>query len=408
MIVAALFGPVVGLARWLRRVVLRAVGVALREDVLEVLEQVRKVDRRAAERFKEAGRPFKQLDRKLVALLAQQSDLQSSLGRVNRAIDARLREVEEGVQRTHTYLLRTRSELLGTRRDLKDQLGGRTKGMEGRLRHIERNVNAIVRHAYVDSSSLPFPQKLLSQRFHLTCQNEEDGLTHALFNEVGVVTRRFVDIGAGVWVNGGNTGFLAETLGWHGLMVESNQEQVDELGVRFRQFGIQTIRAWVTAENLNDLLEHHGFTGEIDLLSIDIDGNEYWLWESLKVCSPRVVIVEFNPSFGWTRSVVVRYDPTFDLARYKSACPTFHGASLGAFVRLASTLGYRLVLVEPLRGVNAYFIRQDVGVSIPTVNLETLNPIRTSDEDQLFEVIARNGLPLIDLDEEPEAVVLGE
>ena len=303
----------------------------------------------------------------------------------------------EKTRLTYTGVARGLADVASTSQRIQTQLGSPTRGIEGTLRHVERNVNAVVRHQYVDQAALPFPHNVLSQRFHLWSQNEEDGITLALFKAVGTTDRRFVDIGAGG--NGGNSGFLADVCGWGGLMVEASEARVAKLAVRFGRFGVKTVSEWVTRENVNELLERQGVTGDVDLLSIDIDGNDYWVWQALTVCSPRVVIIEFNPFFGRTRSVVVRYDPRFDRSRHKAVCPLFYGASLSALARLAAELGYRLVLAEP-RGANAYFLRKDVGSSIPASPPEMLHPKPVGDAAQLFDVIVREQLPLIDLDGE--------
>jgi hypothetical protein len=102
--------------------------------------------------------------------------------------------------------------------------------------------------------------------------------------------------------------------------------------------------AWVTREGINELLAEAGATGEIDLLSIHIDGNDYWIWEAIDHVSPRIVIIETNPAFGGERAVVVPYDPNFDRHRRKTI---YFGASLAALAALADRQGYRLVATEP-------------------------------------------------------------
>ena len=279
---------------------------------------------------------------------------------------------------------------------LEVQLGPR--GIDGRLRHVERNVHAVIRRHYIDQVALPFPHNVLSQRFHLWSQNEEDGITLALFKLIGNTNRCFVELGAGV--NGGNSGFLAEVCGWTGLMVDGSHSRAHRLVGRFGRFGVSVEKAGITTGNVNDLVRDNGCAGDIDLLSVDIDGCDYWVWDALIVCSPRMIIVEFNPAFGSRRAVTVQYDPAFDRADYKSVTMHFYGASLAALVRLGRTKGYRLVLVEP-RGANAYFLRNDVGVDIPEASADTIHPRLMTDPQPLFDLIEKNRLPLVDLDASP-------
>ena len=362
--VAFLPAPVMALLRRTRAFVWRVLGVATRDHTLVMLEG---------------------LDR-LMRMARQSAEASARSRQRQKVLERRVAELSERQRR------------------VQNQLGGPTRGLEGAVRHIERNVNSLVRHHFVDQEALPFPHNVLSQRFHLWSQNEEDGITLALFKLVGTTNRRFVDIGAGG--NGGNSGFLADVCGWTGVMVDASPDRVAKLAVRFGRFGVSTISEWVTRENINTLLERQDVTGDVDLFSIDIDGNDYWVWQALTACSPRVVIVEFNPFFGHTRSVVVRYDPRFDRGRYKAVCPYFYGASLSALSRLGSQNGYRLVLAEP-RGANAYFLRADVGTSLSAYAPERVHPKPVPDVDRLFRLIEREGLPLVDLDKQAIAVDVG-
>ena len=266
----------------------------------------------------------------------------------------------------------------------------------GRLRKIELNVDALVRHTFLNGQ-LPEPQATLARRFSGMSQHEEDGITVALFNRIGAVTHRFVEIGAGV--NGGNSGFLARECGWSGLMLEISEARVASLRRRFAPT-VSVVEARVTRENINDLVSTNGCGGDVDLLSIDIDGIDYWVWESLTACRPRVVIVEYNPFLGADRAVTVPYDPEFNRHRFDVPRFAYYGASLAALARLGARKGYRLVMVEP-RGVNAFFVREDVAADMPAlqVNAVAIAPEAVADfgPDGLFTLLDRNGLVLTEI-----------
>jgi hypothetical protein len=319
-------------------------------------------------------------------------------------LDALLRERRRATDTAKTLKTLERGVTDVARRleQVQIQLGSQTRGIDGRLRHVERNVQSLVRHEYLDQAALPFPYNVLSQRFHEWSQNEEDGITLALIRLVGETNRRFVEIGAGT--NGGNSGFLATSCGWTGLMVDGSPARAKKLVRRFGQFGVRALGSWITVDNVNQLVTESGLSGEIDLLSLDIDGNDFWVWRQLDACSPRIVILEFNPAFGPERAVTVQYDEAFDRANFKAVTPMFYGASLAAFERLGREKGYRLVLVEP-RGINAYFLRDDVGAGIPAVSAARVHPDPSMDAQPLFARIADAQLPLVDLDSpgEPEA-----
>ena len=111
----------------------------------------------------------------------------------------------------------------------------------------------------------------------------------------------------------------------------------------------------MTAENVDDLIQSQGFSGPVDLLSLDIDGNDYWVWKAIDAVQPRVVVLEFPANCGPDRRVTIAYDPDFrlDMSQRPYRC----GASLSAFAALGRLKGYRLVGVQSL-GINAFFVRQ--------------------------------------------------
>jgi hypothetical protein len=302
-------------------------------------------------------------------------------------------------------LVNRNSVRLAKRLDRLDQqfatLSGQIAGLDtiartGRLRKIDDNVDALVRHTFLDGR-LPEPQAMLARRFRGLSQHEEDGITVALFDRIGVETRRFVEIGAGV--NGGNSGFLAKECGWTGLMLEIEPERASRLRSRFAP-AVRVVEAQVTRENINELVTAHGLAGDIDLLSIDIDSIDYWVWEHLTACRPRIVIVEYNPLFGTDRAVTVPYDPAFDRRQFDVPRAAYYGASLPALAKLGARKGYRLVLLEP-RGVNAFFVRDDLARDLPPLRVGTvpLAPDVVADfgPDGVFPVLDRAGLALVDV-----------
>lgn len=225
------------------------------------------------------------------------------------------------------------------------------------LRHLQSGIDGLVRAAYVDPSSLPYPERLTAGRFRLLSQNQEDGMLWSLFQQIGMTTKTFVELGSGA--TGGNAAMLAGEFGWTGLLVEGDQGKVEYAGRRFPR--AQAVCAWITPETVNDLLERNGFAGEVDLLSVDVDGVDYWVWQAITVCSARLVMLEYNSMFGPDRAVTVPYDPKFNRRDHRFC---YYGASLSAMTQLSATKGYRLVAVEPT-GVNAFFLRNDVAPEIP-------------------------------------------
>ena len=283
--------------------------------------------------------------------------------------------------------------------------GDRYTKLRGRTKEMQGDIRSILRALYLDVDELPYPQRLTARRFRMSSQNDEDGLTLALITEAGLSARRFVEIGCGK--NGGNSGFLAQECGWSGLMIDAHEIRVDYVQ---RHFGaaVTARQQWVTRENVGALLAEPGFDHDIDLLSIDIDGNDYWVWEALDAITPGLVIIEFNAMFGPDRAVVVPYDRDFDRHGLAEEHPGwgnyYYGASLRAVTHLANRKGYRLVAVEP-RGVNVYFLRRDLAPSIPAVEPADAyrippgyNRFASRRDEGFLAFLDRVNLPLVEIE----------
>lgn len=273
------------------------------------------------------------------------------------------------------------------------EISDRLTRIEESLASLEPNIKmlpAIVRKLYLEDADLPPPYDLLSERFRYRSQNEEDGLVLALFKRIGTTDRRCVEIGCGL--NGGNSGFLVQECGWTGLMVDANRAKIEAIKVRFAGHALTTNKLRISRENVNDMLRTHGFTGELDFLSMDIDGVDYWVWEALTACSPRVMALEYNWLFGSERAVTVPYDSDFEIG--VSGPRSYRGASLAALVHLGRQKGYRLVATER---VNAFFLRDDVSPAIPAIDVSRgyRAPKEKLTAQDVFQKIERAGLTLI-------------
>ncbi|NMG06338.1 hypothetical protein [Brasilonema sp. UFV-L1] len=222
-----------------------------------------------------------------------------------------------------------------------------------------------------DAKALP---KFHEVGFHTYSQTDEDGFLLYIFSLIGTTNKKVVEIccGDGVECNAAN---LIINHGWKGLLFDGDAAQL-KIGKKIYNFikttsnnPPQLVQAWITAENVNELIVNHGFEGEIDLLSLDLDGIDYWLWKSLNCIKPRVVVLEYNTYWGAEKSVTVPYDSNFRAKVINGAY--YCGASLRAFVNLGNKLGYRLV-GSNTRQFNAFFIRNDVGIDIlPEVSVDS-------------------------------------
>ena len=164
---------------------------------------------------------------------------------------------------------------------------------------------------------------------------------------------------------------------------------------------MQAKKARVSTDTINDLLARHGMDREVDFMSIDIDSFDYWLWQAITVCNPRVVVMEYNALFGPDRSVTVP-----NSSRPDGAPKGYSGASLAALEKLARAKGYGLILCEDA-GVNAFFLRGDVAPEVPRLPAsQAFRPLLatfdaagadTEKNVDIYAAIERAGLPLVEV-----------
>ena len=184
-------------------------------------------------------------------------------------------------------------------------------------------------------------------------QNGEDGILAELFSRLQIRRGFFVEFG----VQDGaqcNAAHLALDRQWAGVMIEGNPAYAQALRQRYEATSTRVVSAFVTAENIAGLFEAAGVSQEFDLLSIDIDGNDYWVWRALRAYNPKVVVIEYNAAHAPPERWVMTYDPahTWDGT-------TYYGASLGSLAALGEDLGYALLGTDR-NGVNAFFLRRDL------------------------------------------------
>jgi hypothetical protein len=200
-------------------------------------------------------------------------------------------------------------------------------------------------------------------------QNGEDGILWYIFSLLGTANKRCVEIcaGSGTQCNCAN---LIINHGWTGLLFDGNEDLIKKGRQNFRNhpdtftYPPKLVHAWITRENVDSLITANGIKGEIDLLSLDLDGVDYWIWNAIEAISPRVVVAEIQAIWGTEASVTVPYSPDFK-AEFVNGFGVYSGGSLPAFVKLGKKKGYRLVGCQRY-GFNAFFVRNDVGQDIFT------------------------------------------
>jgi hypothetical protein len=252
--------------------------------------------------------------------------------------------------------------------------------------------------------------------FKVFSQFGEDGIIQFLVQRVPIENEIFVEFGVESYRES-NTRFLLDHAVWRGLVIdggEAHKRFLEVSGLAWRT-RIQAVTAFIDRDNINDLIAGAGIEGDIGLLSVDLDGNDYWILEAIDVVAPRIVVVEYNSLFGAERAVTVPYDPAF-VRSEKHYSQLYWGASLAAVSQLAERKGYALVAGNRA-GVNAFFVRDDLLGDIPRRTVaDCWRPAQFRDargrqgeltylDDDHANLVLLRDMPLVDVAGDREASV---
>ncbi|HEY9876758.1 MAG TPA: hypothetical protein V6D12_25260 [Candidatus Obscuribacterales bacterium] len=205
--------------------------------------------------------------------------------------------------------------------------------------------------------------------FQVYSQWGEDGIIQFLINKVPIEGKIFVEFGVENYLES-NTRFLLQNNNWAGLVIDSLPENIkyiknDQIYWRYK---LKAECSFIDKDNINSILRKSGISGDIGLLSIDIDGNDYWVWEAIECVNPRIVICEYNSTFGYKRKVVIPYDKNFEISKAHFSY-LYYGASIAALTDLAKKKGYELVGSNS-NGCNVFFVRKDLVGDLPIYSVE--------------------------------------
>ena len=205
--------------------------------------------------------------------------------------------------------------------------------------------------------------RLSDAEFRVFSQWGEDGIVEWLVAQLGGISDRFVEFGVETFKEA-NCRFLLENRNWKGLVIdgsEANMRAMRDASFYWMR-DITGVAAFVTAENINALITDAGFAGDLGILSVDIDGNDYWVWKAIDCVNPAIVICEVNPALGDIHPITVPYDPAFwRFNAHESG--VYFGASIAALSHLAEKKGYTFVGTSST-GINAFFVRDDLAATV--------------------------------------------
>ncbi|HLG88085.1 MAG TPA: hypothetical protein VKZ79_12920 [Alphaproteobacteria bacterium] len=233
----------------------------------------------------------------------------------------------------------------------------RASAIERQLAHITAIEARREMVAIMADPRLADPLRLERYGFKVHSQHDEDGIIAEIFRRVGEESRTFVEFGAGDG-HENCTGFLL-LQGWRGLWIDGDAQNVANIrrmwAHEIDSDRLKVMCEFITADTIDGLIRSSGIEGEIDLLVVDLDANDYHVLEKIEAVSPRVICAEYNANFPPEVAWTMRRDDTYvwDRVDYRV------GASLKALELLLARRGYTLVGCS-VAGVNAFFVRRDL------------------------------------------------
>jgi hypothetical protein len=193
--------------------------------------------------------------------------------------------------------------------------------------------------------------------FSVFSQWGDDGIINWLLENLPIKNKIFIEIGTEDYKES-NTRFLLKYRNWEGYLIESNKVHIDKIKKQsiFWKHDLNLCNKTIDRENINDVIKNFKVPKEVGLLSLDIDGIDYWVWEKLKKIEPVIFICEFNSILGEKQKISVPYKRNFDRTKFHYSNLAF-GASLPAFKYISELKGYKFLGTNS-NGVNAYFIKK--------------------------------------------------
>ena len=230
------------------------------------------------------------------------------------------------------------------------------------IKNLLNKSNSIQIQILLDSKlqHLKYQDNLRLNKFEFQShsQNGEDGIIHEIFNRIGTTNKFFVEFGVGNGLQNNSAHLLLD--GWSGLWIEADNRNNENISTAFKKQinSGQLIlkKQFIYKNNLKTILDEIKAPIELDMLSIDIDGNDYWVWKYLEVYKPRLLVIEFNGALG----PYINWKMEYDEKHFWGGSRGIHfGSSLKSLENLGSEKGYSLVGCN-LTGVNAFFVRNDL------------------------------------------------
>jgi hypothetical protein len=200
---------------------------------------------------------------------------------------------------------------------------------------------------------------LRDYEFKIFSQGGEDGIIQRLIKVIEIKNETFIEFGVEDFSES-NCRYVLMNNNWSGFVIDGSAKKIARLkhSYYYWRYELAAMNAFITRENINDLLAKSGFEQDLGILSIDLDGNDYYILQAIDFFRPRILICEYNAIFGVGRNISVLYDEQFNRTE-KHSSNLYFGASLGAMTYAAKQKGYSLVGTN-IAACNAFFVRDDL------------------------------------------------
>jgi hypothetical protein len=229
---------------------------------------------------------------------------------------------------------------------------------------LNQQLQIILKNQYKILTALNSQPKVNETGFRVYSEFEEDGMLLYIFSVIGFKTYTVVEMCCGDGSECMATNLILNH-GFKGYLFDGDETNINLakdffINKKDCSLYLPNLRnAWITKDNVNDLLRQEGAIGEIDLFSLDMDGNDYWIWDSITEINPRVFICEIQNLIPKDQSLTIKYNEFASTHTQKGIAIEYRGASLLSMIKISNNRGYKLVAFHR-HGFNLIFLRNDL------------------------------------------------
>jgi hypothetical protein len=242
------------------------------------------------------------------------------------------------------------------------------QSVQQELQHSEKQLLSLGKLLSSTISTKKF-NSLQDSEFKIFSQWGDDGIIQYLIKNIEIREKKFIEFGVENYRES-NTRFLLMNNNWEGLVLDSSKQNIEQIQKSnfYWKYDLSAQQCFITKKNINQVIRTNNFHGNIGILSIDIDGNDYYIWDTINCVNADIVIIEYNSLFECARPITIPYQEDFfrTTAHHSNL---YYGASLQSLCDLGQNKGYSFVGSNSA-GNNAYFVKSNKMNSILPLSCE--------------------------------------